>query len=108
MSVSEAQIQDLERQGFLVVNDVLSLEDLNWYGMLYEDFISGKLDASNHRHDLGSHASALPRDSRGTVLENGPKRSHFLVETRAKRAQLPFALFARLSILLTSLAKKSI
>ena len=25
--------------------------------MLYEDFISGKLDASNHRHDLGSHAT---------------------------------------------------
>ena len=95
MSVSESQIQDLERQGFLVVNDVLSPEDLNWYGMLYEDFISGKLDASNHRHDLGSHASALPRDSGGTVLENGPKRSHFLFETRAKRVHFPLALFAR-------------
>ena len=88
MSVSESQIQDLERQGFLVVNDVLSPEDLKWYGMLYEDFISGKLDASNHRHDLGSHASALPRDSGGTVLENCTKRSHFLV--KRERSELNF------------------
>ena len=31
--------------------------------MLYEDFISGKLDASNHRHDLGSHATQPPVSS---------------------------------------------
>ena len=31
--------------------------------MLYEDFISGKLDASNHRHDLGSHATQPPLSS---------------------------------------------
>ena len=35
--------------------DVLSLDELSPYQSLYEDFISGKLDASNHRHDLGSH-----------------------------------------------------
>ena len=41
----------------MVVPNVLSQDELKWYGMLYEDFISGKLDASNHRHDLGSHAT---------------------------------------------------
>lgn len=44
--------------------------------MLYEDFISGKLDASNHRHDLGSHATQPPalssgsRDSSKSKVEN--------------------------------------
>ena len=37
------------------MNDILSSSELSQYQSLYEDFISGKLDASNHRHDLGSH-----------------------------------------------------
>ena len=40
------------------MNDILSSSELSQYQSLYEDFISGKLDASNHRHDLGSHVDS--------------------------------------------------
>ena len=48
----------LDHQGFLVLNEVLDGDELSLYGSLYEDFMSGKLDASEHRHDLGSHQQA--------------------------------------------------
>ena len=47
--------ENLDQNGFLVINGVLSQDEVSLYSSLYEDFISGKLDASNHRHDLGSH-----------------------------------------------------
>ena len=47
--------ENLDQNGFLVINGVLSQDEVSLYNGLYEDFISGKLDASNHRHDLGSH-----------------------------------------------------
>ena len=47
--------KDLDDRGFLVLNEVLDEDALSLYCGLYEDFMSGKLDASDHRHDLGSH-----------------------------------------------------
>ena len=49
--------RNLDQNGFLVIENVLSHEELENYNNIYEDFISGKLDATNHRHDLGSHAA---------------------------------------------------
>ena len=34
---------------------MLSKEELVPYARLYDDIMSGAVDASNHRHDLGSH-----------------------------------------------------
>ena len=51
----ESLREKLDEVGFLVLNEVLSLDEVNLYRGLYEDFMSGKLDASAHRHDLGSH-----------------------------------------------------
>jgi phytanoyl-CoA hydroxylase len=47
--------EDLASQGFLVLTDILDDTELSLYRGLYQDFMSGKLDASSHRHDLGSH-----------------------------------------------------
>ena len=57
--LQKLSVEDLDRKGFLVLEDVLSQGELSLYSSLYEDFISGKLDASNHRHDLGSHVKIL-------------------------------------------------
>lgn len=54
--MAEKWQEDLDRQGFLVLDGLLSDEELSLYDSLYEDFMTGKLDASHHRHDLGSHA----------------------------------------------------
>ena len=49
--------RDLDKNGFLVIENVLCEDELKNYNNIYEDFISGKLDATNHRHDLGSHVA---------------------------------------------------
>ena len=36
-------------------DSVLKVEELAPYSRLYEDVMTGKVDADNHRHDLGSH-----------------------------------------------------
>ena len=55
--------KDLNDQGFSVLNEVLSLEELSLYSSLYEDFMSGKLDASSHRHDLGSQTAPQRKET---------------------------------------------
>ena len=57
--VKDLQIhsKNLDQNGFLVIENILSEEELKNYNDIYEDFISGNLDATNHRHDLGSHAA---------------------------------------------------
>ena len=55
--------KDLDGQGFLVLNKVLSLDELSLYSSLYEDFMSGKLDASSHRHDLGSQTAPQRKET---------------------------------------------
>ena len=47
---------DLNATGFLVIEDVLSKEELKLYASLYDDILEGRVDTSKHRHDLGSHA----------------------------------------------------
>ena len=36
---------------------MLSQEELKPYARLYDDIMSGAVDADNHRHDLGSHVA---------------------------------------------------
>ena len=38
-----------------MVDGLLNSEEINYYRQLYDDLLSGKIDASSHRHDLGSH-----------------------------------------------------
>ena len=51
----EELTRDLEQNGFLALENILTLEEVQKYAKLYEDFINGKIEASKHRHDLGSH-----------------------------------------------------
>lgn len=51
----------LDAKGFLVLSDVLKESEVQIYRDLYEDFLSGKINAVNHRHDLGSHEDKKTR-----------------------------------------------
>ena len=42
---------------FVVIENVLSVAELEPYNCLYDDVVSGKIDAERHRHDLGSHVT---------------------------------------------------
>ena len=46
----------LDEDGFIIINSVLTEEELKQYSGLYEDIISGRVNTQKHRHDLGSHA----------------------------------------------------
>jgi len=48
---------DLDANGFLVIKDVLTKEELKPYVKLYDDIIEGRVDTTKHRHDLGSHVA---------------------------------------------------
>ncbi len=56
--------QDLDQNGFLVLQDILTEDEVGRYASIYEDFITGKIEASGHRHDLGSH------EGQKTKMEN--------------------------------------
>lgn len=50
--------EDLDRDGALVVEDVIDPDNLQVYLELYQRILTMDIDASNHRHDLGSHLDA--------------------------------------------------
>lgn len=53
--ISEEQVKFFEENGYLVVHNLLTPEEVNDYQKLYEDFLSNKIDISEYRSDLGSH-----------------------------------------------------
>ena len=59
---------NLDDQGFLVLEDVISIEELKPYAGLYDDVLSGKVDARRHRHDLGSHKETGTDQSQLSIL----------------------------------------
>ena len=50
--VTEGEIKFFEENGYLVINDFLSEKSVNEYQVIYNDFISGKIDVGTNRRDL--------------------------------------------------------
>eukprot|EP00730_Choanoeca_flexa_P017096 TRINITY_DN8190_c0_g1_i4.p1 TRINITY_DN8190_c0_g1~~TRINITY_DN8190_c0_g1_i4.p1 ORF type:complete len:306 (+),score=54.75 TRINITY_DN8190_c0_g1_i4:168-1085(+) len=51
-----SQLKDnFDRDGYVRVNNILEPALVVDYQKLYDQFVSGVIDASRHRHDLGSH-----------------------------------------------------
>ncbi|XP_041353382.1 phytanoyl-CoA dioxygenase domain-containing protein 1-like isoform X2 [Gigantopelta aegis] len=44
-----------EQDGYLIVNNILTQEEVNIYRDLVGKMLSGQIDTSEHRHDLGNH-----------------------------------------------------
>ncbi|AXY74246.1 phytanoyl-CoA dioxygenase family protein [Paraflavitalea soli] len=56
VNITPAQIAFFEKEGYLIVPDLLSAEEVTYYRDLYEDFLENRIDVSRYRSDLGSHA----------------------------------------------------
>jgi phytanoyl-CoA hydroxylase len=52
---------ELERDGYIAVDDLLSLQEVAWYLALYDKILSGEIDAGQWRSDLDS-GSTKKRD----------------------------------------------
>lgn len=59
-SITPAQRQFFDEQGYLVISQLLTPEEVTFYRNLYEDFLQNKVDASRYRSDLGGHADDKP------------------------------------------------
>lgn len=55
ISITKEQIDFFEREGYLIIDNLLSTEEVNYYRDLYEDFLENRIDASKYRSDLGGH-----------------------------------------------------
>lgn len=64
--IKKDQVELFEKDGYLVIKELLTQEEIITYRNLYEDFLSNKIDVSDYRSDLGSHTS---EDSKKTNTE---------------------------------------
>nr|XP_039261737.1 probable alpha-ketoglutarate-dependent hypophosphite dioxygenase [Styela clava] len=44
-----------EEEGYMRIKDILNNEELETYRNVYDQLLSGEIDAATHRHDLGNH-----------------------------------------------------
>jgi len=53
MNISQQQVEFFNRNGYVIVENILSPEEVDYYRNVYEDFLENKIDASRFRSDLG-------------------------------------------------------
>lgn len=51
------------KNGYLKISDILNDEEVAAYRRIYDSFLCGRIDASTHRQDLGSHITQKTKDS---------------------------------------------
>ncbi len=47
------QIEFFNKNGYLVIEDIISKEELKNYRNIYDDFLNGTIDTGKNRTDLG-------------------------------------------------------
>lgn len=55
MKIADQQIEFFRVNGYLQVDNLLTMEEVAEYRALYEDFLSGAIDTGSFRSDLGAH-----------------------------------------------------
>lgn len=55
--LNEQQITFFSNNGYLIVENILTPEEISYYRKIYEDFLSNQIDASRYRSDLGAHVN---------------------------------------------------
>ena len=69
--LSASQINFFNENGFLVIENILTPQEITHYREIYEQFLSNEIDASRYRSDLGAHAkddSAVEEKERITQI----------------------------------------
>jgi phytanoyl-CoA hydroxylase len=53
--ITSSQVDFFNQQGYLLVEDMLTMAEVEEYRNVYEDFLSNRIDASDYRGDLAGH-----------------------------------------------------
>jgi ectoine hydroxylase-related dioxygenase (phytanoyl-CoA dioxygenase family) len=56
VSIGTEQADFFRQNGYLVVEEILTAEEIDFYRNVYGEFLSNRIDASRFRSDLGAHA----------------------------------------------------
>ena len=59
--LSKEQRSFFEAEGYLVVKDLLSPKEIDYYGSLYNSFLSNEIDVAKYRSDLSGSSGAQER-----------------------------------------------
>lgn len=54
LTLTQEQKDHYDQQGFLVVENIITPEEVEVYKAIYEDFLSGRIDVGKNRSDLGA------------------------------------------------------
>jgi phytanoyl-CoA hydroxylase len=84
-TLNPAQIQFFEKNGYLVIEKLLSNRDVTGYRKLYEDFLSNKVDSQGLRSDLGGHMDT-PKLNKATERITQIMRPSLIVKDLAAKA----------------------
>lgn len=52
--------ENLDKNGFIRIENLLDKDEITEYATLTDNILSGNINASKHRHDLGSHVTLEP------------------------------------------------
>lgn len=60
--LSPEQVSFFAREGYLIVDDLITSEEVDYFRQVYEDFLSGKISTTGHRSDLSGQAEKGERE----------------------------------------------
>ncbi|MEX2594337.1 MAG: phytanoyl-CoA dioxygenase family protein [Anditalea sp.] len=67
--INKEQIIFFEENGYLVVENLLTDLELDYYQRLYDDFLNNRIDASRFRSDLGIHVTDTSKESKERITQ---------------------------------------
>lgn len=67
--LTQEQIQFFNVNGYLVIKDVLTPDEVVTYRQLYDDFLSNKIDANRFRSDLGGHVELGDKPAKERITQ---------------------------------------
>jgi len=81
-----SQKEFFQHHGYLIVNDLLTIDEIAYFRQLYEDFLNNKIDAQAHRSDLSGLTDSGEQEKITQIMRPSdlvPDLQHSILHQRA-------------------------
>lgn len=68
-SISPSQKQFFDRNGYLVIENILTPEEVAYYRDIYQQFLDNDIDSSRYRSDLGAQTDEAPAPGKERITQ---------------------------------------
>lgn len=68
-NITKEQRASFEKNGYLVVENLLTSKELTYYQRIYDDFLDNRIEASEFRSDLGAHAMDPLKEAKERITQ---------------------------------------